>query len=148
MPSWSAQSSAMRTEVEPMYLAKFWIHCPSKSQMRPPPPASRWGFAALHAAQVREQAPLEDQGLLFGLLVRYFAVYVTAASALLYRPEVPLRLLPLPTTQAHWSQPLKTQLTQPNHRTNTQPMNKNPAASLPPLHKPKQNPPIQKQINP
>ena len=28
---------------------------------------------ALHAAQVQEQAPLEDQGLLFGLLVRYFA---------------------------------------------------------------------------
>ena len=58
---------------------------------------------------------------------------------------------PPPTTtatQTHRSQPLKTQLTQPNHRTNTQPMNKNPAASLPPLHKPKQNPLIQKQINP
>ena len=35
--------------------------------------ASRRGLATLHVAQVREQAPLEDQGLLFGLLVRYFA---------------------------------------------------------------------------
>ena len=43
----------------------------------------------------------------------------------------PLRLLPLPTTQTHRSQPLKTQLTQPNHRTNTQPMNKNPATVSP-----------------
>lgn len=32
-------------------------------------PVSRRGLATLHAAQVREQAPLDDQGLLFGLLV-------------------------------------------------------------------------------
>ena len=45
-------------------------------------------------------------------------------------PE-PLRLLPLPTTQIHRLQPLKTQLTQPNHRKNTQPMNKSSAAVSP-----------------
>ena len=43
-----------------------------------------------------------------------------------------LCLLPLSTTQIHWSQSLKTQLTQSNHCTNTQPMNKNLAAISPP----------------
>ena len=37
-------------------------------------PLSRRGFAALHAAQVREQAPLEAQGLLIAWLERYFAL--------------------------------------------------------------------------